>query len=481
MKHEGYSVPKKTEQPKTEERLPAVVDEKATIAAGFATSNYARLVNLFGYGLWSDEPGPLDIETAIKLSTFCAGLDVISQDIAKVPLHLREKLPNGGSRVVEPDEHWLAEMLALDPNEHHTWQEFFEMLILHLGAVQNAFIGKKMDRRGRVEELIPFLPGRVRILVDDQSWQYVYDIERITPHEYLLLKDFERYLLPSEVIHLRGRMFDGLWGYSNLDAGSGAMGMAKALQDFQTRLYRSDAALRGVFQMNNEKTLSEEAFRRLRDQLGELWKKVKDQGRPIVLEEGMEFKGISMDAGEAETAKAKEAAVEDVVRYLRVPAYKIGHLGAVKYENLDTLSKDYAQDCLIPIAGKVEKKLNRSLLTAKERLAFYLEFDREAMVLTDIDKQATIMKVMLNNGAMTLNEARMKRGMNPLPSEVGDVRLVPANYHLVNAKGEVVLQAGNQQGTDANNGGGDEGETGKSADPGIDDMIEVRPELRIVQ
>jgi hypothetical protein len=118
------------------------------------------------------------------------------------------------------------------------------------------------------------------------------------------------------------------------------------------------------------------------------------------------------------------------------------HIVNVKYENMETLEKSYVRDTLIPIANRIEQRLVRGLLSPDERGSLYLEFDREAMELTDVEKQAEIIKVMLGNGAMTIDEARQRRGMNPLPNGAGAVRLVPSTFTLVDESNEVVLGAG---------------------------------------
>lgn len=456
-------------EPETESRELVPTDKAAVPNTSFAASTFARLVSLFGYGEWSDEAGPVNLEDIIKISAVLAAFDVLSQDISKVKLELRRRLPGNGSEVVQSKEHWLARMLDADPNEHHTWNEFVEMLVLHLVAVQNAFIVKKFNARGDVTDLIPVLPGRVAILVDEESGHYVFDIERITPHERLMLRGLERFLMESEVIHLRGRMFDGLFGYSNLDAGSGVFSLALALQKYQTRLYRSDATMRGVFQMPNEKPLSEAAFLRLKSQLAELWKKARSDGTPIVLEEGMEFKGVVMASDAAEAAKAKASAVEDIARVFRIPPHKLMHIVNVKYENMETLEKSYVQDTLIPIANRIERRMERSLLLPEERGDLFLEFDREAMQLYDVEKQGELLQKMADRGALTIDEFRFRaKGLNALPNGAGKVRLIPANVQLVDENNEIVLPAGQS------------GQPGAGSDAGGDNAKKTA-ELRVVK
>lgn len=415
-----------------------------SLSAGQISPIDAWLADLYGYFPFG-ENRPLPLDEAVQISAVLICLDVMSQDIAKTPLYLRRRLKNGGSEIVAPKDHWLAKMLALEPNQWHTWYEFIEMLMLHLGAVQNAFIAKKYTRGGNIEQLIPVLPGRVRIYVDEARQQYSYDVERLTPNERMMLASFKgEYLLQDEVIHLRGRMFDGLFGYSNLDAGATVMGFSKALMEYQTRLYKNDGSVRGVFQMPKEQVepLDDRVFKRLKEQLSTRWAASRDAGVPIVLEQGMEFKSVAMNADQAEVAKNRDKAVEDVARIFRIPPHKLMHLVAVKYENLESLEKQYVSDSLVPTCQRFEQRLTRALLSEEERLDYFLQFDRMAMQLTDVEKQAKMIETLMDRGALTIDQALQKGGMNPLPNGAGNVRLIPQGYHLVDDKNQIIIQAG---------------------------------------
>lgn len=424
------------------ETIPSIA--KGVTGVGQVSPIDAWLADLYGYYPFGEDR-PLPLDEALQISAVLICLDVPAQDISKTPRYLRRKLPGGGSQIVEPKEHWLAKMLALEPNPWHTWSEFIEMMVLHLGAVRNAFVAKKLrDRTGQVEHLIPVLPGRVSIFVDEAQQQYSYEVERLTPNERMMLSRFPATLLHDELIHFRGRMFDGLFGFSNLDAGAKVMGFSKALMEYQTRLYKNDGSVRGVFQMPKEQTepLPDPIFKRLKEQLANRWSASRDAGVPIVLEQGMQFQSVAMNADQAEVAKNRDKAVEDVARIFRIPPHKMMHIVNVKYENMETLEKSYVQDTLIPICKIIEERLTRSLLTADERLEYYIEFDRDSMQLTDVEKQAKMIEVMMDRGAMTIDQALMRRGMNPLPNGAGNVRLIPQGFRVVNDKNEIIIDAG---------------------------------------
>jgi HK97 family phage portal protein len=410
-----------------------------------AQTNLINLVRMAGFSSWYGEPVKLTLTDVLQVSAVTICLDILAQDIAKTTLRLYRRLPNGGKQAVMPGEHPAALLLATEPNPRHHWYELIEMMMLHLGILQNAFWAKRILSNGTVTEIVPILPGRVRVLADDEAGVVAYEVKRETPYERILLAGLPDVLLEGEIIHFRGRMFDGLFGYSNLEAGNRTFNLAKALQTFQTNLFENDATLRGVFQMGPENSLSDEAFQRMRAQLTERFSALRKEAKPLILEEGMTFQGISMKSDEAEAQKAWDNAIVNVARQFRIPPHKIFHLINVKYENMETLEKSYVSDTLVPYCRRIELTLARHLLDRKERAEFFLEFDREEMVLSDPKAQAEMLGVLLPNGVLTIDEARQMRGRNPLPNGAGNVRLIGSTYTLVDDQNEVVIPAGGQQ------------------------------------
>lgn len=444
-----------TEASKTLAVLRATVEKERPAGSLAASPTGVRLLDFARTIGWGGKK-PLSIAQVVQISAVLVCLDVLAQDIAKVTLRMYERLPNGGKREVEADEHPVAMLLKTEPNRFHTWPEFIEMMMLHLGMVQNAFVAKRMTRVGVVEELIPVMPARVTILAiepdQDKSGRgfYAYDVPRYSPHEKIQLAGLPDVFLEHEFIHLRGRMFDGLSGYSNLEAGARTFGLASELIDYQTRLFKNDGQLRGVFQHPGEvgTSLSQEAFDRLQDQLAKAMQEFRQENKPMVLEEGMVFEKIAMNADQAEVAKARDSAVVDCARNFRIPPHKIMHLVNVKYENMETLEKSYVQDSLIPYCRRIEPRLERSLMSREDRAKFFLQFDRKEMLLNDMKMLSEVTKDMAGLGAVEVDEIRQTFGWNPLGGEAGQVRFIPSTYNVVDRKNEVVIAAGAQPADD---------------------------------
>lgn len=428
------------------ETVGAPAEEKAISATtGQWQPNYwETLSEMMGFSAMSDKP--LSGMEALQLAAVLVCLDIISQDIAKTPRYLRRKLPDGGSEIVKPKEHWLAEMLELEPNDWMTWNEFVEMTMFHLALTRNAFIAKRFkDRTGQPDALMPIMPGRVQIDVNSDSTDFIYRTETSTYRERVLMRGFGDVFTSERMIHIRGRVFDGLNGYSTLQAGAKAMGLVQEVTDFQRRMFKNDGSFRGVFQAKEDITVSDTVFQRLRTQLAEAMNDLTRKAKPLVLEGGIEWKGIQQTNEQAETVKARSAAIIDVFRLFRVPPHKAMQLEAVKYENLEQMEKAYVSDTLIPYCRQFEQRMDRGLLTREERLqGYFLQHDREAMSLQDAKAHAEIWKVGLMGGAVTIDEYRSSRGLNPLKNGAGKVRLIPSTYSVVDDKNAVVIPAGGQ-------------------------------------
>lgn len=405
----------------------------------FVPEYWETLTDVWGS---SSTETPLTPDEAIQLAAVLICIDVLAQDIAKTPLRLMRRTPNRGKQVVEPGEHWLAAMYASQPNVWHTWVEFLEMLMLNLALTQNGFIIKKRKNRTEIAALLPVMSSRIHIDVNSDLSDYVYNLSKLTNHEQVMLKGVRERLISDEVIHIRGRLFNGLTGYSTMVAGAGAMRLAQQIRDFQSRLYKNDGTHRGVFQAKEGIEVDDEVFTRLRQQLGTGMKKMVSKGLPLLLDGGVEFKGISMTSDDAQTDKSLAAAIIDVCRYFRMPPHKALHLEAVKYENLDTIEKSYAADTLVPWALRIEQRIDADTLTPDERKEFFSEFDREAMVVSDVKTLAEVLKVSLSLGAITYDEFRQRRGLNPLANGQGAYRMIPSTYTVIDEKGETVLAAG---------------------------------------
>lgn len=383
------------------------------------------------------------IQKAMQIAAFMLCCDVISQDIAKSTLRLRERLMNGTSRVVHPTQHPIAGLLALEPNRRHTWIQYHEMTVLWSCLTSNSFSVVFRDAVGNPLELVPVQTGRVHEKISGR--EVFYDVQSSTEQERALLGSAYMTVAERDMVHVRRRMLDGMDGYSTLDAGKNTLSTAAALDAFRSKIFAEDGQIRGVFTREKDGAMDEIAFQRLRQQFRILLSKFKQNTDPIVLEDGIKFDPIASKPSDIELVKQFEAQINEVCRLLRVPPHKVFLMTGTKYENLETQEKMYVGDTLVPVAEHHEQSMGRVLLTPKDRLRYYLEYDRAEMTLRDTKLETDRAIRGLERGALEVDEARAVFGYNPLPKGAGQVRLVPANMVLIDRSNKIVVSASSMQ------------------------------------
>lgn len=388
----------------------------------------------------------LSIVDAYRIDAVIACLDVISRDLAKVDLQMVEKLDNGGHRIMKPEEHWLAGLLALDPNHEHSWRDFVGMLAIHTSLVSNSFIFPvRSGRNQEVTELIPIIPTRVQIMFTPDTGEKVYLISRSNMYEQAMMKEVPFYVFGNELIHVRKRVFDGLNGLSTLTIGGPTFGLAKAVRDYQRRLFDNDGQNRLYFQQAGDlKPLSDDSYNRMKTELRGAASRMLRDNVPMLLEPGYTANMVGQTSADAKVDEASVQALVAVARIFGVPPHKIGHAGEAKYQNMEVFERLYAQDVLVPLAQTIESPMERSLLTREERGKYGLRFNREQMEVVDFKVRAEVMKVFMDRMAVTVDEMRSSIGLNPLPDGLGNVRLVQSTMNVIGEDGEILIPAGSQ-------------------------------------
>lgn len=377
----------------------------------------------------------------LGLAIQCA--DVKARDIAKLELHLLRNRDEAWNTVA-PSEHWLSKFFVHKPNNIHTWGEFWRMVIIHLELAQNAYILIDFARDGTVKQLIPMMPARCRPRIGTNRRMY-YEITAANEFEFAQLGGTHYVIVPDyKIIHLRGRMWDGLMGLSNLVLGHPLFILLNKISDYQTNLFGNDGKQPIAFETDQtfaNKDIADQAFRRLKDQLTERWRRARAYGDPILLEAGLKAKPIAINSRDATTTETFNQQVSRICGLMMVPPHKIFHYESVKYDNQASADAQYANDCLVPIAVNIEEKLRNALLDEDtEWENFWPEFDREMMLAGDIKSLTERVKTASGLGVMRVDESRQRLGLNPLGGEGGKNRLVPVNTAQVDDSGEVVNQ-----------------------------------------
>lgn len=382
------------------------------------------------------------------LAIQCA--DRKAQDIAKAEMLLWRRKGRGWT-MVEHDQHPVARLMMTRPNGQHSWSEFWRMTIMHYELAQNAYALKRIARDGTVLEIIPILPARCRARIALPSGRLFYEIFAGTEYERAVLGDTYLIVPAEQMIHLRGRLWDGLYGLSSLALGSPIFDLVSAIAAYQTNIFGNDGKQPLVFETDKDfgdGALADAAFRRLKQQLTDRARKASANGEPILLESGLKAKVIALNARDGQTTESFNQQIMRICGLMNMPPHKIFALEAVAYNNMAAMNRQYYSDVLHPTAHGIQEKFRNALFPIDDWPLYGPQFDQVALMATDLEALAKLVDTAMKDGLMTFDEARevLPFRLNPLAAG-GDHRTVPVTMALIRADGTIVQAASGQNPT----------------------------------
>ena len=345
-------------------------------------------------------------DSAMQLSSFWAGIRLISESIGSMPFNLY-KITESGREIAE--DHPLHRVLTRKPNQYQTDVEFWESMALNLAISGNAYA--IIQRAGR--EIVGLLP------VSSTQVETSLLADGAVIHTFRSGTDVKVY--SSETMWHVKLFGNGIVGLSPLSYASKSIGIAIAADNRVSKVYSNGAKPSGILTI--DKTLTAEQ----RTQIKTNFKELEDgnEDRLFVLEAGMQYAQVSMTPQDIQLLDSRRFQIEDIGRFLGVPSVLLNQtfgqssLGSNVYEILSAFYKLN----LRPYLEKFEASVPRWLMTADEARQYECEFDFDAALLrADLKTRMEGNREAINSGQLTPNEARIDEGRPALPG--GDQLLI---------------------------------------------------------
>jgi HK97 family phage portal protein len=356
---------------------------------------------------------------ALQASAVYACVKVLSEDVAKLPVRVRraQDASNGKTSWVEETRHPLNRLLR-QPNSWQTPFEFWSYIVTSQQLWGNAYVAVKRDAKGNPRELVPLLPSRT-VLLYDQKGAIFYQ----TQHPFLDGGNTANWAA-EDILHIRNLSFDGgFLGQSTIQCSQEAIGLALATQKHAAKLFQQGTILTGVLQ--HPSSLSTEAGIRMKDSWDKAYAGSDNAHKVALLEEGVTFTQIGMNALDAQLLESRRYGVEEIARIFRVPPHKIGSMDKATFSNIEQQNIEYVAGSLLGICKRIEGACERDLLFDDERDSYQIRFDFEEMLRGDTLTRYQGYQLSLMNGWLNRNEVRSKENLPPI--EGGDEYRVQAN------------------------------------------------------
>ena len=382
-------------------------------------------------------------ENSIRLTAVWCAVKIISEAIASLPLHLYQR-DNDLSKSRDLS-HPLAMNFSLKPNNWQTPFEFFELMTVHMLLRGNAFAQIIPTRDGQLKQLIPLDPDRMEVKLSTRG----------NPQYYYRRPDGKtRVFQHWQIFHLRGMSLDGLVGLSPIQLCRECVGLSLSAEEYCARFYSNDATPGGV--LEHPSKLDDRAHARIKTSWMEAHSGTNKAHKPAILEEGMTWKPIQINARDAQFIEARKFQIGEIARLFNLPPHLLKDLDRATFSNIESQDLAFLKHSIRPWLTRWEQAVQRDIIyqfddeviEGTEFPKRFVEFKADALLRSDIKTRNQSYAIALQWGWHSINEIRAMENMNPI--EGGDIHLAPLNMVPIDKLpefGEALVQgAGNKGG-----------------------------------
>jgi HK97 family phage portal protein len=370
-------------------------------------SNDARLLGMLGFGSGSVAGVPVNQQTVMSIAAVYAAVNAISQDIAGLPCQLFEQTATGRERV---SGHAATPLLNLKSSGLQNAFQFRQTSMAITLLRGNSY--------GLIERAGKLKPVQVHFKHPDET-----DVFKSGGRLWYRFSGDPKTYADYDVLHFKGLSLDGVMGVSVIHYFRETFGKSLANSKSHTNFYKNGAKPSGALEKDG--LLTDAAFARLQATFTEAYTGVENSGKPLILEEGLKYKTISLTPEDAEFISTHKLTRGDIFSILRFPPHKGGDLERSTNNNIEQQSLDYVGDTLMPWLLNFEQEYRLKLLLPSEVENRYFKHNLAALLRADATARANYYQKLVQAGIYSINEVREMEERNAIDG--GDRHLVQVN------------------------------------------------------
>ncbi|MBO9437327.1 phage portal protein [Sulfitobacter sp. R18_2] len=370
-------------------------------AAVVRTLTVREPVGWIDQGRMSDAGEAITDSTVLGLSAVWACVNLLSGTTSSLPLMVYRQ--DGDRREVARD-HPLYRILHDSPNYDQTATDFWDFMAAAIELWGNAY-AEILRSGGRITGLIPVNPALVTVKrLQNGDIEYSWTQEG----SYKRLTD-------KDVLHIRGFGGSPLGGMSTLEFGRNAFGLARAVDKSASATFKNGMRPSGA--LTFEAFLSAENREIARTKLASEYVGAVNAGKPLILEGGTKWQQLTLAPEDAQMLESRRFSVEEICRFFGVPPHMVGHTeNSTSWgTGLEQQTLGFQKFTLRRRLKRIEQALEKQLLTPADRAnGIRIEFSLEGLLRGDSAARSAFYASALQNGWMTINEARALENLPPV-------------------------------------------------------------------
>lgn len=357
----------------------------------------------------------VDATTALQVSAVFRCVDVIAKTMASLPLHLFRETEKGKEKA---KEHPLYRLLYVLPNEHTTAYSFWHMYLVNLLLTKGAYARIVRDRRGKIVSLQNIPTNRVSGIkvnaVNGEQYIFVYGENGM---ETLRTGDFM--YTPSM------RFTSDADPTDPIAIAADVLGLTMDLNQCARTAFEAGANPGGYVEYPG--SISDKAYERFKEDFQKNYAGVANMGKWMYLEQGAKATQFTRDMEKTQALESRKFAVTEICRIFGVPPHLVYDLDRATFSNIEQQSIEFVQNCIAPMAVRLEQTIYKDLLTAAEQLDLFAKFNLNGLLRGDMAARTAYFNSARQNGWLNGDEIRALEDINEMPDGLGAIYTVNGN------------------------------------------------------
>jgi HK97 family phage portal protein len=366
-------------------------------------------------------------ETAIRVASFLGGVKMLANDLAKMPLILREtKKVDGAQRTQPAIDEPLYSLLKDCPNSYQTSYQMRWFLASQLIMNSNCYCQKITDQAGDIQALVPL-----------NAWHMTPHWDRNTPTPTLkyrytnmgqggIMEFTQDQIWHVSALNLEGF---GLEGSPSIILAKEALSLLMAAEEVAGRNFANGLGMGGFISFPDmDNAPDEKEAQNIVDRLRKDFSGSQNAGKFTMLPGGGKFEKMSFNAQESQLLESRKWSEQEVVRFLGgAPLLVKMGLGEQNstYASSSAFLDEYFNTSLLPYTTAIEQSITRDLIPKKKWGKLYAKHSADIILRGSPKERAETNAALINSWQLTPNEARVLEDRDSI--EGGDFLCGPAN------------------------------------------------------
>ena len=362
------------------------------------------------------QAGTIDNDKALTLTAVWCAIRLLSESVSSLPCSVYTKQANGDK--LEDSNSRIYDLIKYRPNNYQNKITFFEYIMMSICTDGNSYVQIVRDGSGRPIQLLPINPDNVTVVINEGELFYQVNSGGV--------------LDAADVLHFKTLTDDGINGISPIDQCQKALSWGLNIEEFGVTFFQNGAKPSSV--LSTDRALSEQAIERLRNSFTNTYSQLKNSNSTIILEEGLNFKPISISPDQAQFISSRQFSIEEVARIFNIPPHMLKDLSKSSFNNIEMQSQEFVTYTLMPYITRIENEMNYKLFRKNELGKSFIEFNVNGLLRGDVKTRNEAYKTAITNGYMSINEVRQKENLNSI--EGGDKHFMQMNMTTIEKIGE---------------------------------------------